>query len=189
MTLDLARLRQREPDAIEEAVRAHSGDLLHAAMGLGFAVDAAEELVQRVWATFVQAVVKFEGRSSVRTFLFGILYNKALELRREQARFDTSDPIEEVIERRFHSDGHWKDPPKDPERMLLAMETTDIVQGCLDALPVKQRMAFFLKHVREEATEEVCNVLGVSVTNLGVLLFRARHRLRECVEKKVGRDG
>ncbi len=188
MGLALDQLRQGVPEAIEEAVRTHSGDLLHAALGLGFARDSAEELVQRVWATFVQVVAKFEGRSSLRTFLFGILYNKALELRREQARFDSSDPIEEVLDRRFASDGHWSDPPRNPERALEALQTAGIVQRCLDGLPVKQRMAFFLKHVREEATEEICKMLDVSLTNLGVLLFRARNRLRECVEKRVS-DG
>lgn len=185
MTVALTQLRDRVPEAIEAVVRAHTRDLLHAAIGLGFVQDAAEELVQRVWVTFVHVVSTFEGRSSVRTFLFGILYKKALELRREHARFDVSDPIEEVLDRRFLEDGHWREPPRNPERVLLALETAQIVKGCLDGLPVKQRMAFLLKHMREEATEEICNVLDVSVTNLGVLLFRARNRLRDCVEKKA----
>jgi DNA-directed RNA polymerase specialized sigma24 family protein len=60
-----------------------------------------------------------------------------------------------------------------------------LISDCLELLPLNQKMAFNLKEIEEEMTEEICNILSVSATNLGVLLFRARNQLRECIEKKT----
>lgn len=181
----VTRLRDRDSDAIEELVRAYTEHLFRAALGLGFDSNNAHELVQTVWVTFFDVVPRFEARSHVRTFLFGILYNKASELRRDQARFDSSDPVEQVLEARFDADGRWSDPPVDPERFLLATETLGLIERCLGALPLNQRMAFYLREIEEHSSSDVCKILSVTTTNLGVLLYRARNRLRECIEGKV----
>lgn len=86
-------------------LRAYTDQLYRTSLGLGFDDSAARELVQTTWATFAEAVGKFEGRSHIRTYLFGILYNKASEARREHARFDVSYPVEELIEKRFDTYG------------------------------------------------------------------------------------
>jgi len=181
----LERLRERDHQAIEALVRAYTDQLYRTSLGLGFDDSAARELVQTTWATFVEAVGKFEGRSHIRTYLFGILYNKASEARRDHARFDVSDSVEELVEKRFNQKGMWLHRPIDPERFLLAAETREIIEECIADLPLKQRLAFVLKEIEENVTEEICNVLDVTVTHLGVLLFRARNRLRECIEVKA----
>ena len=84
---------------------------------------------------------------------------------------------------------HWIKPPIDPEDFLLGSETLELIEKCLDGLPLNQRMAFCMKEVEEHESPEICKILGVTVTNLGVLLYRARNRLRECVEGKVARRG
>ena len=122
----------------------------------------------------------------MRTFLFGILYRKASELRRQDARPDSPDPIDDFMEERFNADDlHWRKDPVDPERFAVAAQTLELIKGCLDGLPTAQRMAFWMKEVEEETTEQICNVLKITATNLGVVLFRARNRLRECLESKV----
>ena len=181
----LELIRARNEPIVEELVREHSPNLLRAAYGLGFQGDSAAELVQRTWCTFVERAPEFEGRSQVRTFLFGILYNKARELRRQEKRIDNPDPIEPFVEERFGEDGHWIRAPINPERFALAAETVGNIQECLDQLPVSQRAAFWMREVDEAPSEEICQALEVSVSNLGVLLFRARNRLRECLEGKV----
>ncbi|MBI3581954.1 MAG: sigma-70 family RNA polymerase sigma factor [Nitrospinae bacterium] len=178
-------LRRRDNDAIERLVREYTRHLTNAALGMGFDPNAAGELAQDVWITFFEKAPSFEGRSHVRTFLFGILYNKALEKRRERRFSELDDNIEAVMDARFDPRGRWLSPPMDPERFAMGMETGRMIEKCLDGLPPQQRTAFVLKEVEDGSTEEICNILEVSATNLGVLLFRARNRLRECLEKQM----
>lgn len=179
----LTNLRVKDPDAIEFLVHSYTGSIYKAALGLGFDSSTAEELVQSVWVAFYDAVPGFKGRSHIRTFIFGILYNKASELRRDQKHFD-KDPIEEVVDSRFTLDGHWIRPPVDPEQFLITTQSLNLINKCIDGLPLGQRMAFCLREIDEQDSDDVCNILSISVTNLGVLLYRARNRLRECIDGK-----
>ena len=180
----LMRLRQREPEALAQAVRDHARTLFRAARGLGFAEPEAEDLVQEVFATFLERLDGFEGRSHLRTWLFGILHRKALERRRTSAVDERADPIDEVFESRFDEKGNWSRPPADLERLFLSKELGELIRGCMEGLTVNQREAFVLREVEGVATSEICKILDVSVTNFGVLLHRARVRLRECLEAK-----
>ncbi len=179
------QLRNRDPAALTVVIHAYTRDLYRAALGLGFDSVRASDLVQMVWTTFLDVASRFEGRSHVRTFVFGILYNKACELRRQENRLDTKDPIEDILDKRFDAKGAWMHPPINPEQFLIAAETRALIEKCLDALPLAQRMAFTLKEIDENDSPEICKILGVTLTNLGVLLYRARNRLRECIEGKA----
>src|SRR5260370_6136250 len=103
----LDHLRRRDPDALAEAVRDHARPLLRAAKALGFAEQDAEDLVQDVFTTFLEKLDSFEGRSQVRTWLFGILHRKALERLRASIVDDRMDPIDAVFESRFDTSGKW----------------------------------------------------------------------------------
>ena len=182
----LNRIQSRDTVAIELLVRTYTESLYKGALGLGFDVNSAEELVQSVWTTFFDIAHGFQGRSHVRTFIFGILYNKASELRRENKRHNgNSESIDDVFESKFSPEGSWVKPPIDPEQFLMASETMDLIIKCLDNLPLSQRMAFCLKEIDDHGSNDICNILNVTVTNLGVLLFRARNKLRECIESKA----
>jgi RNA polymerase sigma-70 factor, ECF subfamily len=180
----LDRLRRRDPEALAEAVRDHARPLFRAARGLGFSEPEAEDLVQDVFATFLERLDGFEGRSLLRTWLFGILHRKALERRRASITDDRTDSIDEVFESRFDMSGKWARPPADLERLFLSKELGELIRGCMDGLPANQREAFVLREVEGFETGEICKVLEVSVTNFGVLMHRARARLRECLESK-----
>jgi len=180
----LDRLRHRDPDALAETVRDHARPLLRAAKALGFAEQDAEDLVQDVFTTFLEKLDSFEGRSQVRTWLFGILHRKALERHRASMVDDRMDPIDEVFESRFDANGKWARPPADLERLMLSNEIGELIRGCMDGLPVNQREVFVLREVQGLDTGEICKILEVSVTNFGVLMHRARARLRECLEAK-----
>lgn len=183
-TAFLERLRRRDPDALAEAVRDHARPLMRAARGLGFAEQDAEDLVQDVFKTFLERLDSFEGRSQLRTWLFGILHRKALERRRASIVDDRMDPIDEVFESRFDAKGNWSRPPADLERLMLSNEIGKLIRGCMDGLPVNQREAFVLREVEGLDSGEICKILDVSITNFGVLMHRARARLRECLEAK-----
>jgi RNA polymerase sigma-70 factor (ECF subfamily) len=180
----LDRLRHRDPDALAETVRDHARPLLRAAKALGFAEHDAEDLIQDVFTTFLEKLNSFEGRSQVRTWLFGILHRKVLERRRASMVDDRMDPIDEVFESRFDAHGKWARPPADLERLLLSKEIGELIRGCMEGLPVNQREVFVLREVQGLDTGEICKILEVSVTNFGVLMHRARARLRECLEAK-----
>ena len=76
------------------------------------------------------------------------------------------------------------DSPRPVDSELYASEVRSEIEGGLDTVPTKQRMAFVLREVEELDTKEICKILEVTRTNLGVLLHRARTRLRECLEPK-----
>jgi RNA polymerase sigma-70 factor (ECF subfamily) len=118
----LERLRRRDPDALAEAVHEHARPLLRAARALGFAEPEAEDMVQDVFRTFLERLDNFEGRSQLRTWLFGILHRKALERRRAAAMDDRMDPIDEVFESRFESKGKRGSPAR-------RFGTADVFQG------------------------------------------------------------
>jgi len=180
----IQKIKDRDHDKLELLVRNYTTALYRCALGLGFDSNNANELVQQTWTTFYDVVHKFEGRSHIRTYIFGILYNKASEARRQDYRIDHNDPIEDILESRFDENGSWKVPPKSPEEFLMASQSLDIIEECMGKLPSVQKMAFCLKEVEGHKTNDICETLGISISNLGVLLFRARNRLRECIERK-----
>jgi RNA polymerase sigma-70 factor (ECF subfamily) len=144
----------------------------------------AEEVAQNTFATFIETAPRFEGRSHVRTWIFGILYRKIQETRRGFTKERKLADIDEVFESRFNEQQSWSRPPRGPADELFAKEARQEIDDCLDGLPDRHRMAFVLREVESLSTEEICKILDVSVTNIGVMLFRARTRLRECLEDK-----
>ena len=92
--------------------RAYLAQILRAARGAGLDPQQAEDVTQATFTTFVEVAPRFEGRSSVRTWLFGILYKKIAEARRARQRARQMDEIDEAFERRFDASGNWSTPPQ-----------------------------------------------------------------------------
>lgn len=177
-----------KPEEFALLVEEHIRALLAFALSHGIAPDMAEELVQETFYTFLdQAAARFEGRSRIRTYLIGILYNKMRGYwREEEQRRSVGDDeeIERLFAERFDRGGMWSSPPQGPEDLLLLREELDLFEECFAHIPFQQRTVFYLKEVEDLSTEEICKIMGITPTHLGVLLFRARNRLRECMEKK-----
>ena len=175
------RVRAGEPAAIRLVVQAYLPQVLRAARGAGFDPSQAEDVTQATFTTFIETASRFEGRSHVRTWLFGILYRKIAELRRSTARDRQMDPLDEAIEHRFDADGSWSHPRPAADVHVYAREIKAHMGTCLDRLSAPQREAFLLREVQGFTTPEICKILDVTITNLGVMLYRARNRLRECL--------
>jgi RNA polymerase sigma-70 factor, ECF subfamily len=180
---ELRQLRSREDAALTAVVSDHAEALYAAARGLGLATADAEDLVQDTLTVFLAGVERFRGESSLRTYLFGILYNKARQKWSSGWREQATDPVDRAFESRFDAAGVLR-TLKGPEEAALARELSDALGECSSGLSQAQRAAFHLKEVERQSTDSICKILGVSETNLGVLLFRARNKLRECLEKK-----
>ncbi len=178
------RLRSGDAVAIEAVVHAYLPQILRAARGAGLDLARAEDVTQSVFLTFIQTVARFEGRAHVRTWLFGILYRKLSETWRAVKRENEADDIDGIMEERFAPNGTWARPPREADQETLDAEIRAHLAVCLDGVPQRQRVAFLMREVECMSTEEICNVMEVTDTNLGVLLFRVRNRLRECLEKR-----
>ncbi len=181
----IAQLVKGDQSALESLVDAYTDHLFKAALGMGFSQEMARDLTNNTWLTFIKVVSKFEGRSHIRTFLFGIFYNKVSELRRENYKYDRTDPIEDKLESSFLDDGHWSIDWSDPSEIVDHRDLLKYVSQCMEHLPESQRTAFYLKQVQEEASDVICSHLQVSETNLRQLIFRAKNRIRDCLQKHL----
>ncbi|MHB0969798.1 MAG: sigma-70 family RNA polymerase sigma factor [Thermoanaerobaculia bacterium] len=180
----LARVRSRDPDTMERIVRDYLPQVVRAARAAGLAPHEADDAAQTTFITFLEKADTFEGRSHVRTWLFGILFHKIMEMRRVRERDLQTDDIDDVMESRFNTNGSWSRPPRPADAELYARQVRQGISDCLDTASSKQRMAFVLREVEGLATDEICKILEISDTNFGVLLYRVRNRLRECLEAK-----
>jgi RNA polymerase sigma-70 factor (ECF subfamily) len=185
----LEGLRKRDPAAIREVVDLQARRIYRAARGLGFSPSDADDVVQDVLLTFLETLDRFEGRSAVGTWLFGILHHKARERRRSHAREDSTAELDEAFEERFDANGSWLRPPVEADRLVESREAREVLRDCLEALPPQQRDVFQLRQVEELPAADVARIVGCTTTNVGVLLHRARLRLRACLDGKgLGRS-
>ena len=179
----VARIQTKDADALQAVVRAYLDQIFRAARGAGLNQEQAEDATQATFMTFIEAADRFEGRSHVRTWLFGILYKKIAEARRRSGREERMEEIEETVNQRFDARGGWVRPPRQADMDLEDAEIRAQIERCLEDAPTRQRMAFILREITGLNREEICKALEITVTNLGVLLHRVRNLLRECLEK------
>jgi RNA polymerase sigma-70 factor, ECF subfamily len=185
----LQRLRDGDEAAFTALVDKYGPSLLRVARMYVSSQAVAEEVVADTWLAVVTGLERFEGRSSLKTWLFRILTNKAKTRGQREARtlpfaaFDGDEGDTAVDADRF-SRGAWSTPPRGvPEERLLAGETRRVVADAIEALPENQRAVITLRDVEGLSAEEACNVLGVSETNQRVLLHRARAKVRAALER------
>lgn len=154
--------------------------------------DRAEEMVQETLLAALEGIKQFSGKSSVRTWLVGILKHKVIDLFRREAReeqLDEPDDLDgghDALEDSFLPDGHWKDKLAtwgNPVEALERSQFARILQACMDRLPPKMARLFWLSEVMEEETENICKELALTPTNLWTTLYRARFGLRQCLDR------
>jgi len=177
-------IQRKDPEALQEVVRLYVGQLLRTALAAGLDPSRAEDVVQESFGVFVAKAGEFEGRAKIRTWLFGILYRKISEARRKKERESLMEDIDEVMQQRFTEAGRWRHPPLPADEQFFQGEVRRLLDECLAEVPQKQRMAFVLREAQGLGSNETCKVLDVSSTHLSVLIYRARNRLRECLERR-----
>jgi len=180
---------------IDAMVDAHADALFRFALMRVRDRHAAEDLVQETLTAGIEKRDSFRGDSAERTWLIGILRHKLLDHLRRRGREspasgsgDASEEADSTVERLFNEQGMWQSHPGqfsiDPDDLIERDEFWGALQDCVDSLPPRQGQAFSLKVVDDTASEDVCKAMGVSSTNLWVLLHRARTRLRDCLEQR-----
>lgn len=195
----LARLRQGDEGAFDELVTQHHSALIRMAMGYVADREVAEEVVQDTWMAVIEGLDRFEGRSSLRTWIFGIMIHKAKDRGVREKRHVTFSSFEAVDEEgeetidpsRFHQSGewagHWAFPPQPwddqtPEKLLASQQAVNAMNRAIEALPKTLKDVLILRDVEGIDAKEVCDILKITETNLYVRLHRARERVRQAVE-------
>jgi RNA polymerase sigma-70 factor (ECF subfamily) len=155
----------------------------------------ADEVVQEAWLGVLRGIGRFEGRSSLKTWLFRILTNTAKTRAERERRSVPFSSLEaegagdepSVDPDRFLADGAWATPPARwyavPEESLLSAEIRAVIDGAIAALPESQRLVISLADVEGWPAAEIRNVLDVSESNQRVLLHRARSKVRAALEE------
>jgi len=194
----VGRLREGDEQAFEEAVDALYPAMFAVARGYVRVRSVAEEVVQDGWVAILDGLERFEGRSSLRTWVLQIVANIARDRGAREGRslpFSALEVSEEeplVEPERFLRRGEpfpegWKVFPTDwrtlPESRVLARETRDVVDAAITSLPDSQQLVMMLRDVVGCRAEEVSEALGITAANERVLLHRARVRVRAELER------
>ena len=199
--LELVRaLRAGDEDAFAALVDRYGPQMLRLAMARTPSRAVAEEVVQEAWMGVLEGLDRFEGRSSLKTWIFRILVNRAItrgqrerrtlpfsSLPQDEAGGGPSVDPDRFLPNGVRGAGAWTVPPRRwdeiPEERLLADETLERVREAIDRLPPTQRQVITLRDVYGWSSEDVRNVLELTETNQRVLLHRARSSVRRALER------
>jgi RNA polymerase sigma-70 factor (ECF subfamily) len=192
----LRALREGDEAAFASLLDTYHSSLVNVAMSYVRNRAVAEEVVQEAWLGVIRGLERFEGRSSLKTWIFRIVANIAKTRSAREGRsvpFSAlGDPEDgpSVDPERFGPDDHWSSFPVSwetiPEERLQAKETLARIQEAIETLPPTQRAVVTLRDVEQWTSEEVCELLGVSEGNQRVLLHRARSKVRSALEQHFG---
>ena len=184
----VARLRAGDEGAFAALVRQHQPSLLRLAEALVGSRAVAEEVVQDTWLAVCKGATAFEERSSLKTWIYTILVNRA---RSTASREHRSEPVDgDEYEGCFDSSGIWATPPvpwsEKVDDEIVARQFAKLVSRVLPDLPDAQQQVLMLRDVEGLPAAEVASLLSISDGNQRVLLHRARCRIRQHLENAMG---
>jgi RNA polymerase sigma-70 factor (ECF subfamily) len=198
----LEALRRGDETAFALLIDRYHASLVRLAMSYVATKEQAEDVVQETWLGVLNGIDRFEGRSSLKTWIFRILVNRAKTKGVRERRSvpfsslegDGDEKEPSVDPSRFQEGtrwaGYWSAPPQSwegiPEDRLLSGETRMVVDDAIALLPPMQRAVITLRDVRGFTSQEACEVLGLSEANQRVLLHRARSKVRARLEEYLG---
>jgi RNA polymerase sigma-70 factor, ECF subfamily len=187
----LRRLRAGDEQAFVALVERYHGSMLRLAVSFVPSRAVAEEVVQETWLAMLRGLAGFEGRSSLKTWLFTILVNRARSAGvRESRSVPVADTGPVVDASRFGPGGAWASPPEhwieEAESRVDAAKLGELLRLAISGLPARQREVVLLRDVEGLTSAEVCAVLSISEANQRVLLHRGRGKLRQVLEAELG---
>ena len=188
----LAALRAGDERAFMQLVQEYTAGMRRLALSYVRTPAVADDVVGEAWLAVLNGLDRFEGRSSLKTWIYRIVANIARTRAVREARsspfssYATADEPS-VDPDRFVPDGHWRSPPE-PWRPLLESEERAVIDRAIEALPDRQRQVIELRDIDGLSSDEVRNVLELSETNQRVLLHRARSKVRAALEDYLGED-
>lgn len=192
--IDEDRLRQQDHVAFEALVSEYHRPLVAVARAI-VGDSLAEEVVQEAWVSAYRNLPRFEGRSSLKTWLYTIVSNEAKTRLRKEKRLVALEDISQdgsvdyLDGDRFYGlTGHWKKPPADwhldsPDQLLEEQHLQKCIDYTVSILPAQQKAVFILRDIEQQALSEICNILEVTESYVRVLLHRARLKLMQVIDR------
>jgi RNA polymerase sigma-70 factor (ECF subfamily) len=193
----IASLRAGDERAFMRLVEEYTPGMRRLALTFVRTPSLADDVVQEAWLGVLKGLDRFEGRSSLRTWIYTIVANIARTRAVREARSlplsslasdDPDDDQASVDPDRFVGEGHWS-RPVEPWRQVLDAEARGVIDGAIAKLPPQQAQVIQLRDVEGWSSEDVRNVLDISETNQRVLLHRARSKVRAALEAYLNDDG
>jgi len=184
----LDALRGGDEQAFTQLVSRHHAAMLRVARNYVACGSVAEEVVQETWLGVLNGIHGFRGGSSLKTWIYRILINRAMTRGKREKRivpFSSVMPDDDSTPDRFLPDGHWATPPRPfeaPSDRMALLEFRARLREALVQLPERQQIVVTLRDVEGLSSDEVCDLLHVSAENQRVLLHRGRTRLRQALE-------
>ena len=189
---DLENLKKQDHQAFQRLVEKYNRQIVVVARAI-IGDSLAEEVAQEAWVSIYRALPSFEGRSSIKTWIFTIVSNEAKTRLRKESRLVRLNEMEEVIPaylngERFNNNGSWSSPPplwdiESPEKLLENEQLQRCIEKTIELLPDVQKSVFLLRDIEQQSLEEICNILDISNSNVRVLLHRARVRLMQIIDQ------
>jgi RNA polymerase sigma-70 factor (ECF subfamily) len=202
----ITRLRSGDEAAFLQVVGEHHQALLRVSRAYVSNQAVAEEVVQETWLGVLRGIGRFEGRCSLKTWIFQILINRAITRSQREARtvsfsalagseMEQSQPLVDpsrLAGPNAEYPDRWAVAPQEwamtPEQLLLSNECRTHIERAIAALPPVQRQVITMRDIQGWTNEEICNTLGISESNCRVLLHRARSRVRQVMEDYLGEN-
>jgi RNA polymerase sigma-70 factor (ECF subfamily) len=187
----LERLRTGDEQAFVVLVGRYRDAMLRLASGYVPSRAIAEEVVQDTWVGVLRGLSGFEGRSSVRTWVFRILVNRARTAGTRERRSVAIEDMEPVVDQsRFDLSGGWISPPEawieQIDDRVAAAKMVGRLRLAIEDLPPRQREVVTLRDIEGLSSDDVCGVLEITGANQRVLLHRGRSKLRQVLESDFG---
>jgi len=156
--------------------------------------ELAEELVQETFLAGLKGAQRYSGAGTPAAWLHGILKRKIIDYYRKSGRqANIAEDDESAMNQIFDSSGNWRNEPKlfgdRPSQSIENLEFWESFYSCLEGLPTRQANAFKMREVDDLKSDDICQQLEISSTNLWVLLHRARLRLAKCLQQKLNLEG
>ena len=200
-------LKAGDERAFSDLLTQYHSSLIRVAMMYVSTRVVAEEVAQETWVGVIKGLARFEGRSSLKTWIYRILTNTAKTRAEREGRtipFSSlaggggdDDPVvdaDRFLDASHHTwGGHWETYPRSwsemPEQRLLSSEMRNRIEEAVDTLPVTQRTVIRLRDIEGFSSDEVCSLLDISEGNQRVLLHRARSKVRASIEDYLDQEG
>jgi len=193
----VTRLQAGDEAAFNVLVDRYHGALVRVSMNYVADLSVAEEVVQEAWLGVIEGIGGFEGRSSLKSWLFSIVIHKAKDRGVREKRYvsmtlsDSEDAEEPAVDpSRFRASGEWGLPPQQwdeltPERLLESSQHLTLLQRAIAELPATLREVLVMRDLEDMDCKDICALLKITESNLYVRLHRARERVRAALEPQL----
>lgn len=190
---DLDKLKRQDHREFNALVECHHKALITVARAI-IGDSLAEEVVQEAWVSIFKSLPKFEGRSSLKTWLYTIVSNQAKTRLRKEKRTLALDDLgggdnsDYWLNQAFDDTGHWREPVSgwhldSPDQLLEESHLQKCIDHTLSLLPGQQKAVFLLRDIEQQSLAQICNVLDITDSYVRVLLHRARLKLMQVIDR------